>query len=72
MVDTGAPLADWLTEHTTTVGEGIETKSGQPVHLPFLFKVLSVNKALSIQSHPTKVPQFLGRVFALDIPRSKR
>lgn len=34
---------------------GVETAKRFNNQLPFLFKVLSVNKALSIQAHPTKV-----------------
>lgn len=43
-------LSDYLKKNPE-VG-GCSSKSGQ---LTFLFKVLSVNKALSIQAHPNKV-----------------
>ncbi|ENN74580.1 hypothetical protein YQE_08833, partial [Dendroctonus ponderosae] len=42
---TDKPLADVITQHPEYLGEE---------ELPFLFKVLSVNKALSIQAHPSK------------------
>ncbi|CAN7997566.1 unnamed protein product, partial [Ixodes hexagonus] len=45
-------LADWILEHPESLGEGVRgTFGGQ---LPFLFKVLSVDTALSIQAHPAK------------------
>lgn len=47
-------LSDWIEQHPACIGEKVMTafpKSGQ---LPFLFKVLSVNKSLSIQAHPNK------------------
>ena len=47
------PLGAWLAEHSETLGEGVRAAFGN--QLPFLFKVLSINKALSIQAHPDKV-----------------
>ena len=48
----GMLLSDWLKDNQWALGEGVATRfSGE---LPFLFKVLSINKALSIQAHPTK------------------
>lgn len=56
MHGTGQLLSEWLRDHKEAVGGNIVVEGGdKPVQLPFLFKVLSVNKALSIQSHPTKV-----------------
>jgi mannose-6-phosphate isomerase len=43
------PLKDYLKEHAYMLGEH---EGGD---LQFLFKVLSVGKPLSLQSHPTKV-----------------
>ena len=36
------------------LGESIITKFGSSKELPFLFKVLSIEKVLSIQAHPDK------------------
>ncbi len=49
---TGQLLSQWIAEHPASVGEAVRRRFGAV--LPFLFKVLSVNKALSIQSHPDK------------------
>ncbi|XP_017885691.1 mannose-6-phosphate isomerase [Ceratina calcarata] len=45
-------LEEYIKENSEVLGENVEQMFGQ--HLPFLFKVLSVNKALSIQAHPNK------------------
>lgn len=42
-----------LTEHPNLLGDRIAAKFGAG-ELPFLFKVLSIRKALSIQAHPDK------------------
>ena len=45
-------LSDWIYANVDVLGPTVkETFDGK---LPFLFKVLSVNKALSIQAHPNK------------------
>ena len=45
-------LSDWIDTNLDVLGGSVEeTFNGK---LPFLFKVLSVNKALSIQAHPNK------------------
>jgi mannose-6-phosphate isomerase len=46
-------LKDWINQHPEQLGDPIRKKFGDD--LPFLFKVLSVNKALSVQAHPNKV-----------------
>lgn len=46
-------LKDWLLENPSTIGRVPSGYDGKD--LPFLFKVLSINTALSIQSHPDKV-----------------
>jgi len=52
IAETGQSLADYISENPACLGEKVaERFNGQ---LPFLFKVLSVNKALSIQAHPAK------------------
>ena len=50
---TNLSLKDWITQHPEQLGEAITKRFGGD--LPFLFKVLSVNKALSVQAHPNKV-----------------
>lgn len=45
-------LSEWIEENPKCLGEKVVKKFGN--QLPFLFKVLSVNKALSIQAHPNK------------------
>lgn len=52
VAEDGKLLSDWLKENSSTVGV---TAGGYPADdLPFLFKVLSVRTALSIQAHPDK------------------
>nr|CAD7416411.1 unnamed protein product [Timema cristinae] len=48
----GQELGDWVLENTDTLGVKVMAKFGP--QLPFLFKVLSVREALSIQAHPSK------------------
>lgn len=45
----GEMLSDWLKANQWALGDAVS--AGE---LPYLFKVLSINKALSIQAHPTK------------------
>ncbi|KAK7792881.1 hypothetical protein R5R35_000433 [Gryllus longicercus] len=49
---TGQKLEEWINENKNSLGNEVITQFGET--LPYLFKVLSVNKALSIQAHPTK------------------
>lgn len=49
----GQLLSRWLDDSNTwALGENVKKRFENK--LPFLFKVLSINKALSIQAHPTK------------------
>lgn len=48
----GLNLRSWIERNPGVVGDGVVKKWG--CDLPFLFKVLSVAKALSIQAHPDK------------------
>ena len=48
----GKELSTWLKENPSTVGFVPDGYPGDD--LPFLFKVLSIRTALSIQSHPDK------------------
>ena len=48
-------LSDYLAEHPELIGAAVADKfDANNGNLPFLFKVLSIHKALSIQSHPDK------------------
>ncbi|UKZ65954.1 uncharacterized protein TrAtP1_007141 [Trichoderma atroviride] len=51
-LQTGRTLLDLCSQHQGLLSEPVSSKYG--AKLPFLFKVLSVNKALSIQAHPNK------------------
>lgn len=51
-VKTGRTLLDLCSENQALLSPSISSKYG--ARLPFLFKVLSINKALSIQAHPNK------------------
>lgn len=48
----GMSLNEWIEKNTSVLGDDVVKKWG--ANLPFLFKVLSVAKALSIQAHPDK------------------
>ena len=57
--DQHLPLAELIKETPTTLlGDRVAAKFDN--QLPFLFKVLDVNKMLSIQSHPTKEKAVIG------------
>lgn len=49
---TGRSLLDLVSDNEALMGSDITAKYNKK--LPFLFKVLSINKALSIQAHPNK------------------
>ncbi|KAG6005967.1 hypothetical protein E4U21_007460 [Claviceps maximensis] len=51
-VKTGRSLLDLFQENETLLSSSVSSKYG--TKLPFLLKVLSINKALSIQAHPNK------------------
>lgn len=53
IAETGTSLSEYIDEHPDCLGEKTIDSFGK--QLPFLFKVLSVAKALSIQAHPNKV-----------------
>jgi len=52
LTETGELLSEYIAKHPEALGAKIREKFGD--QLPYLFKVLSVNKALSIQAHPNK------------------
>jgi len=49
---TSTTLGDWVKDHPEALGNAVIDRFGND--LPYLFKVLSVQTALSIQSHPDK------------------
>ena len=51
-LDTGRTLLDLVSDNKSLMSTDISKKYNDK--LPFLFKVLSINKALSIQAHPNK------------------
>ncbi|KAG6895628.1 hypothetical protein C0992_000301 [Termitomyces sp. T32_za158] len=54
--DTGEVLSEHLAQHPELIGPSVCAKfNASHGNLPFLFKVLSIEKALSVQSHPDKV-----------------
>lgn len=54
--ETNQPLSAYIAENPQCLGEEVRKVFGD--QLPFLFKVLSINKALSVQVHPSKVHNF--------------
>lgn len=59
---TDESLQEWISKNPAVLGESVKKCFGVQLGLPFLFKVLSVNKALSIQVHPSKVSQILVKI----------
>lgn len=53
IADNNQSLDEFIRENQSCLGESLTNRFGS--QLPFLFKVLSVAKALSIQAHPNKV-----------------
>ncbi|KAI0479985.1 mannose-6-phosphate isomerase [Xylaria cf. heliscus] len=51
-LESGRTLLDLVESNATLLGPSVKARYGPK--LPFLFKVLSINKALSIQAHPNK------------------
>lgn len=51
--ETGQTLSEFIAKHPQCLGDEVRKVFGN--QLPFLFKVLSINKALSVQVHPSKV-----------------
>jgi len=51
----GETLTSHLAKNQSLIGERVSQKFGtEEGNLPYLFKVLAIEKALSIQSHPDK------------------
>ena len=51
--DSSKPLSEILASNPSLLGDKVSNKFGKG-QLPFLFKILSIHKALSIQAHPDK------------------
>ena len=51
-LSSGRTLLDLFSQNKALLSQSVSAKYGEK--LPFLFKVLSINKALSIQAHPNK------------------
>ena len=55
VLNSGQVLSEHLASHPELIGKSVITKfDAGNGNLPFLFKVLSIEKALSIQTHPDK------------------
>ena len=55
VLDSGEALSSYLAKNQNLIGERVSQRFGtQDGNLPFLFKVLAIETALSIQSHPDK------------------
>ena len=58
LAESGETLSSYLTAHPELIGKPIserfEDEGAQQGNLPYLFKVLSIEKCLSIQAHPSK------------------
>jgi mannose-6-phosphate isomerase len=55
MLASGETLTSHLSKNQNLIGERVSRKFGtEEGNLPYLFKVLAIEKALSIQSHPDK------------------
>lgn len=63
----GRRLSEWLVDNEAVLGEASVARFGDK--LPFLMKVLSINSALSIQVHPSKVNKY-NRAVSLFLHRS--
>lgn len=57
IVERNILLSEYLKDNHDAVGPDVKRKFG--VTVPFLLKILSVRKALSIQAHPKKVNLFM-------------
>jgi mannose-6-phosphate isomerase class I len=68
----GETLTSYLSKNQSLIGEKVAQKFGtEDGNLPFLFKVLAIEKALSIQSHPDKATAEKLHVQQPDIYKGK-
>lgn len=56
IIDRGVLLSEYIKDNLDAIGPTVKKNFG--VSVPFLLKVLSIRKALSVQAHPTKVNYF--------------
>ena len=63
LAESGQSLDEYIQQNPHVLGERVLAKFG--TQLPYLLKVLSVNTALSIQAHPSKVRGTAAAVGAL-------
>lgn len=59
------PLSDVFSKKPEYLGSKVRQRFGD--QLPFLLKVLSVNQALSVQAHPSKVSFGIKKYFLFDL-----
>ena len=73
VLSSGESLASHLSKNQNLIGENVSGKFGRAKdgNLPFLFKVLAIEKALSIQSHPDKATAEKLHVQQPDIYKGK-
>lgn len=57
IIDRDVQLSEYIKDNHDAIGPEVKKKFG--VGVPFLFKILSIRKALSIQAHPKKVIFYL-------------
>lgn len=53
IIERGVLLSEYIKSNLDAIGPDVHKQFGPTV--PFLFKVLSIRKALSVQAHPNKV-----------------
>lgn len=56
IIDRNVLLGDYIKDNLDAIGPVVKKQFG--VSVPFLLKILSIRKALSIQAHPNKVINF--------------
>jgi len=72
ILSSGETLASYLAKNQNLIGQNVSRKFGaEDGNLPFLFKVLAIEKALSIQSHPDKATAEKLHVQQPDIYKGK-
>jgi mannose-6-phosphate isomerase len=68
----GETLSSYLAKNQNLIGKKVSQKFGvEDGNLPFLFKILAIEKALSIQSHPDKATAEKLHVQQPDIYKGK-
>jgi mannose-6-phosphate isomerase len=68
----GETLSSYLAKNQNLIGQKVsQTFGAEDGNLPFLFKILAIEKALSIQSHPDKATAEKLHVQQPDIYKGK-